>query len=67
MTLKRTDSNNKDFRRLTGLLDLDLNVRYGDIQAQYHAFNVVESINTVVVAYCVILLLLGAVVSSRLT
>ncbi|HVN48133.1 MAG TPA: GNAT family N-acetyltransferase [Bacteroidota bacterium] len=51
MTLARTNSDNKDFRHLTGLLDLERIILYGDVQAQYHPFNVIESLSTVVVAY----------------
>jgi putative acetyltransferase len=51
MTLKRTNGDNKDFRHLTNLLDLELNILYGDVQAQYQPFNAIESIDTVVVAY----------------
>lgn len=51
MTLTRTNSDNKDFRHLTGLLDFELNILYGDAQAQYRPYNIIESIDTVVVAY----------------
>lgn len=51
MILKRTNNDNKDFRHLTNLLDLELTILYGDIQVQYQPFNVIESIDTVVVAY----------------
>ena len=51
MILTRTNSDNKDFRHLTGLLDIELIILYGDVQEQYHPFNVIESLDTVVVAY----------------
>jgi putative acetyltransferase len=50
LTLLRCNSDNPDFKRLVALLDRDLNGRYGDLQSDYDQFNVVELIDTVVVA-----------------
>jgi GNAT superfamily N-acetyltransferase len=49
--IQRCTSENKDFRNLVLLLDSDLNSRYGLLQAQYEAYNKIESNNTVIVAY----------------
>jgi putative acetyltransferase len=49
--LKRTTSENPDFKNLVFMLDSDLNVRYGIIQAQYDKYNRIERIETVVLAY----------------
>jgi len=49
--IKRTTSRNKDFRELIALLDSDLNNRYGTEQTVYDQYNIIESIDTVVVAY----------------
>ena len=49
--LKRTHSENEDFKNLTQQLDSDLNGRYGELQTQYDAYNKIEQIHTVVVAY----------------
>lgn len=51
ISIKRTTSDNKDFRELVFQLDGDLNERYGKTQAEYDKYNVIESIDTVVVAY----------------
>lgn len=47
----RTKSEHKDFQKLVALLDEDLNVRNGIIQAQYNQYNNVASLNTVAIAY----------------
>jgi GNAT superfamily N-acetyltransferase len=47
----RTSSENKDFRELIIQLDNDLNARYGKEQSEYDKHNVIELIDTVVVAY----------------
>lgn len=51
LNLKRTDSDNSDFKRLVFELDLELKVRDGDDHDFYHQFNGIESLNHVVVAY----------------
>jgi putative acetyltransferase len=50
--LKRTDSNNADFRHLIKLLDKNLNEINGEIQADYDQHNIIEDIDTVIIAYC---------------
>lgn len=49
--IKRTNSNHKDFAVLTRQLDMDLFRRYESVQATYDAFNKIESIDTVILAY----------------
>ena len=49
--LKRDNSNNPEFRKLILLLDQDLNGMYGKDQEVYGSHNVIEYIETVVVAY----------------
>jgi putative acetyltransferase len=49
--VKRTNSEDKDFRSLITRLDKDLLVRYGDKQKEYDQFNIIENLDTVVVAY----------------
>jgi len=49
--LVRTNRENNDFKSLVTLLDLELNSRYGLIQAQYDKFNSTGSINNIVVGY----------------
>ncbi|HVW95667.1 MAG TPA: GNAT family N-acetyltransferase [Mucilaginibacter sp.] len=49
--LKRTDSGDADFRSLVLQLDTDLRIRNGDMMDTYDQFNVIEKIDTVVVAY----------------
>ena len=49
--LKRTTSNNPDFRDLTILLDKELHNQYGDLQSEYDRYNHIIDINTVVIAY----------------
>lgn len=51
VSLIRCDSSDKDFMNLAGQLDQDLNNRYGEIQLCYNKYNVIQSIDTVVVAY----------------
>ncbi len=51
INLVRTNSENVDFKELVSLLDFELNSRYGIIQAQYDKFNIIDSINNVVVGY----------------
>lgn len=47
----RTDSTNPDFRALVVLLDQELRVRDGDEHAFYAAYNKIDSLAHVVVAY----------------
>jgi putative acetyltransferase len=49
--LKRTTSDNPHFNQLINELNLDLNIRYGEIQKQYNSLNKVENLQTVVLAY----------------
>ena len=51
ITIKRTDSNDKDFHSLVEKLDKDLHDRYGALQTFYNRFNAIQSLPTVVVAY----------------
>lgn len=51
VSIKRTDSNDKDFRQLIVELDIDLEIRNGEEQSFYAQFNGVDKINFVVVAY----------------
>lgn len=51
ITIKRTDSSNKDFIELVKYLDADLAVRDGDEHAFYHQFNKIDMIKHVVVIY----------------
>jgi putative acetyltransferase len=51
IALKRKDSNSPEFRHLIKLLDENLVEINGDIQADYDQHNVIEYIETVVVAY----------------
>ena len=49
--LKRTTSDNEDFRLLIGELDRDLWSRYDERQAIYDQYNLVENNQNVIVAY----------------
>ncbi len=51
ITLKRTNSEDKDFHELVMLLNKDLQDRYGAIQDFYSRFNSIKDLPTVVVAY----------------
>lgn len=51
LTIKRTNSSDKDFHSLVKKLDQDLWSRYGEVQLQYNQYNIIESNNTVVIAY----------------
>ena len=51
ITLKRTNSNNPDFRTLVHQLDADLRDRNGEMMDIYDQHNVIEKIDTVVIAY----------------
>ncbi len=50
-SIVRTDSTNPDFRKLVILLDQDLRVRDGEEHDFYAAFNKIDSLAHVVVAY----------------
>jgi|SRR5688500_3287327 len=49
--LKRTDSDNEDFRLLIGELDKELWSRYDNLQAVYDKHNIIENNKNVLVAY----------------
>jgi putative acetyltransferase len=49
--IKRTNSENNDFKNLTQMLDADLNSRYGSLQSEYNKYNKIELIETLVIAY----------------
>ena len=51
ITVKRTNSNDKDFQALVARLDEDLWSRYGEMQLEYRKWNVIENLPTVVVVY----------------
>lgn len=51
LRLKRTSSDNQDFRSLVALLDADLKERDGDEHSFYAQFNKVDAIKHVIVAY----------------
>lgn len=51
ITIVRTNHENLDFQTLVGLLDVELQERYGEAQAYYDQFNSINVIPYVVVAY----------------
>lgn len=51
ISLKRTNSNNLDFKKLVGLLDAELAIKDGDDHAFYHQFNSIDLIKYALVAY----------------
>lgn len=51
LSLKRTDSTDKDFHLLVAKLDKDLLDRYDELQLFYRQFNKIENNTTVIVAY----------------
>ncbi|MVN91332.1 GNAT family N-acetyltransferase [Mucilaginibacter aquatilis] len=51
ITLKRTNSGDKDFKVLVTQLDKDLRDRNGDVMDLYDEHNVIEEIETVVIGY----------------
>ena len=51
ITLKRTNSDDTDFRKLVQLLDLDLQERDGEEHLFYAKLNKTDSLKTVIVAY----------------
>lgn len=50
-TIIRDKSDNKDFKELVRLLDVELYERYGPGQAQFDKFNKTDNIDTVVIGY----------------
>ena len=51
MTIKRTDSSNKDFQNLVQLLDADLAIRNGEDHSFYDQFNKIDAIKNCIVIY----------------
>ena|SRR5665213_2739560 len=51
ITLKRTTSNDPDFRHLVTYLDKDLQDRYGALQSVYSQYNHLHNLDTVLIAY----------------
>lgn len=51
ITIKRTNSNDPDFTSLVTDLDKDLWNRYGTAQLEYQPYNIIENLQTVVIAY----------------
>jgi GNAT superfamily N-acetyltransferase len=51
MTIKRTDSSNKDFQNLVQLLDADLAIRNGEDHGFYDQFNKIDAIKNCIVIY----------------
>lgn len=51
ITIKRTDSNDPDFRELVKALDTDLSIRDGEDHSFYAQFNKIDMIRHAVVAY----------------
>ena len=51
LTLKRTDSNDKDFHWVVEKLNRYLDVLYGGLQDYYSQFNKIDNIPNVVIAY----------------
>jgi putative acetyltransferase len=51
ISIVRSNSNNKDFIDLTTKLDADLNKRYGAMQSNHTQFNVIQSLDTAIIAY----------------
>ena len=51
ITLKRTNSDNPDFRELVAALDADLKIRDGEDHSFYSQFNKIDQIKYVLVAY----------------
>ena len=51
LTLKRTTSEDKDFKYLVGLLDEYLVSIHGEHQNKYNEYNAIDHINTAIAAY----------------
>jgi putative acetyltransferase len=50
-TIKRTNSDDKDFHSLVEKLNKDLQDRYGALQDFYSQYNSIQNLSTVVIAY----------------
>jgi GNAT superfamily N-acetyltransferase len=50
-SIKRTNSTDPDFRQLINQLDAELRSMYNDLMNTYDQLNVIEQIDTVVIAY----------------
>jgi GNAT superfamily N-acetyltransferase len=50
VTVVRDNSSSPDFKKMVKLLDLDLTHRYGVEQSKYDKFNIIESLDTIVIA-----------------
>jgi GNAT superfamily N-acetyltransferase len=50
ISLKRVNSDSLEFRELVCLLNQDLNGRYGVKQSEYDTYNIIEYIDTIVIA-----------------
>ncbi len=51
ISMVRSSSSSKDFIDLTNQLDVDLNERNGSMQSSYNQFNIIQSLDTVIIAY----------------
>ena len=51
ISIKRTNSNDPGFASLVTQLDNDLFNRYGTAQLEYQPYNIIENLQTVVIAY----------------
>lgn len=51
MLIQKTLNTEKDFCALTRALDLELNARYGTLQASYDTHNVIDPIETAMIGY----------------
>jgi GNAT superfamily N-acetyltransferase len=51
ITLKRTNSNDPDFRHLVTFLDKELQDRYGALQSVYDQYNHLNNLDTVLIGY----------------
>lgn len=51
LTIKRTNSEDRDFHKLVEKLDKDLQDRYGALQDYYSRYNSIMNLPTVVIAY----------------
>jgi putative acetyltransferase len=49
--IERTTSESKDFILLTKMLDQELKLIYGSTQEEFDKFNIIDNIETVIVAY----------------
>jgi putative acetyltransferase len=52
ITIKRTNSDDKEFHLLVEKLNKDLEDRYGVLQEFYSRFNSIKNLPTVIIAYC---------------